>query len=141
MCFGSGPGSLCYVGCDSNDDCASDYECVTDDFSFTACRPANVDLSCTDTCEGDLDDFSCVNELCAPVCTEGDDDSCTNLTGEGSVCVTMNTAAGTKLSICDDSAVSTANSICSADSDCPQYGFKCDVDNDRPTVVYGSMLS
>merc|ERR1719385_61978 len=134
MCFGSGPASLCYVGCDSNDDCASGYECVTDDFTFTACRPAGVDLSCTDTCEGDLAGFTCVDELCAPVCTEGDDDSCTDLTGAGSVCVTMNTAAGTKLSICEDSAVSTvstANIICSADSDCPQYGFKCDVDNDR----------
>jgi len=106
-CFGSGPASLCYVGCDSNDDCASGYECVTDDFPFTACRPADVDLSCTDTCSGDLDGFTCVNSLCAPVCTEGDDDSCTSLTGEGSVCVTMNTAAGTKLSICEDSAVST----------------------------------
>merc|ERR1719295_247032 len=65
MCFGSGPASLCYVGCGSDDDCASGYECVTDDFSFTACRPAGVDLSCSDTCEGDLAGFTCVNNLCA----------------------------------------------------------------------------
>merc|ERR1711972_812060 len=83
------------------------YECVTDDFSFTACRPADVDLSCTNTCSGDLEGFACVNNLCALVCTEGDDDACAALTGDGSVCATMNTAAGTKLSICDDSTIST----------------------------------
>merc|ERR1719362_341490 len=57
----------------------------------------------------------------------------------------MDDGTGQKLSICDDSAYSTGitttttttssapdttmDGDCAADSDCPQYGFKCDVDN------------
>merc|ERR1719347_333701 len=54
-CFGSGPASLCYVGCDSNDDCSTggdvDYECVTDDFGFNACPPRRCGLR---VCDGRL---------------------------------------------------------------------------------------
>jgi len=146
-CLGSGPGSLCYMGCDSNDDCATggtvDYECVTDDFGFEACRPAGLDIACTDTCvgvnaDGLLDGYTCAGGACAPLCTEGDDSSCDALTGEGSTCLTMGDSTGQKLSVCYDAALSTATTpapvtpaptsetaACSADSDCPQYGFKC----------------
>merc|ERR1712115_241846 len=94
---------------------------------------------------GVLDGFTCVGGACAPVCVEGDDAACEALTGAGSVCLTMDDGTGQKLSICDDSAYSTAGRDettstpvttttppvvgCATDSDCPQYGFKCDVDN------------
>jgi len=116
-CFGSGPASVCYQGCDSNDDCATggtvDYECVTDDFGFSACRPADLDIACTDTCvgvnaDGLLDGFTCVGGACAPLCTEGDDSGCDALTGEGSTCLTMGDSTGQKLSVCYDAALSTS---------------------------------
>merc|ERR1719362_1337465 len=115
-CLGSGPASLCYVGCDSNDECSTggdvDYECVTDAFGFSACRPASLDISCTDTCvgvnaDGLLDGFTCVGGACAPLCTEGDDAGCEALTGAGSVCLTMDDGTGQKLSVCYDAALST----------------------------------
>merc|ERR1712087_176277 len=106
-CFGSGPASLCYVGCDSNDDCSDGYECVTDVFGLSACRPAGVDITCTDSCTGALENFTCLGGGCVPACTEGDDATCETLTGTGSVCLTMDNGAGEKLSFCDDSAVST----------------------------------
>merc|ERR1740139_1369761 len=115
-CFGGGPASLCYVGCDSDDDCSTggdvDYECATegDAFGFNACRPMELDISCTTDadCSDLLEGFTCAAGACAPVCTEGDDAGCEALTGTGSVCLTMDDGTGQKLSICDDSAVSTA---------------------------------
>merc|ERR1719203_2674272 len=46
-CFGSGPASLCYVGCESNDDCSPGYDCGTDAFGFDACRPSGLNVTCT----------------------------------------------------------------------------------------------
>ena len=72
-CLGSGPASLCYSGCDSDADCSTggtlDYECVTDAFGFSACRPAGLDISCTDDSVSifdNLNGFTCMAALSHP---------------------------------------------------------------------------
>ena len=112
---------MCYIGCELDDECNSGYACVSDPFGFTACRLEGVDISCSDTCSGALEGFTCVGGACAPVCSEGDDAQCEALTGVGSVCVTMDDGTGQKLSICDDSAVSTVG----ASAGGKQLGVSC----------------
>merc|ERR1712087_1091228 len=90
--------------------CSGGYDCVTDPFGFNACRPSGLDISCDsddDCTSSGMAGFTCFADNCVPVCAEGDDSGCEALTGAGSVCLTMDDGTGQKLSICDDSAVST----------------------------------